>query len=1163
MPLFNEAFYLDANPDVRAALEEGLIPSAQWHFENFGWQEGRNPSPFFDVDFYLEQNPDVAEAGVNPLEHFLEFGAQEGRNPSANFDVGFYLEQNPDVAEAGVNPLEHFLEFGAQEGRSPNPDFVSFDDFDTEAYLEANPDLAEAGITSPEALYGHFATFGFAENRSGASTKDGQDVVEGIVVQDPDEEEEPDDPDVLDPDDPDDLDDDDVDAPAPGVGGGAPTAPTTFEATLSEAGQLSFSGTATGAIALDVDPSGIVTASRAEVTAELTPNLIDIKGIELVGAEVILDGKADLDLFDAGQTPGVLSAGPVLRTVMIGDKEYYFPAKLEDLGEEAVFVLKNGSDAFVGGDGSELKPGFGLFTKESINSVTSAETLTIDATAPEGVMIYGVTLGDGDGSDVLNIRDKTESAFNLAVEKIEVREGSSAYSNIFLDKTFLDAKIHLDNGKTVTLIDLIALDADASPGVSVRAAIEDDIAIENLTADFQEVYNPMAFLGLVGGNLQFPDIVVKDGGKIQDAIDDADPGDTIFVEAGEYDEVITLDKPGLTILGPNAGIAGRDDDARGPEALVTGAGTNATFRVTAADVTIDGFTIAKTANSTTPPISVNGENATFSNNIINAATYQKASGLTFENNLVGNFLFGEGFTADGYSRNAVNSDGSQTFKDSAFIDNVFVNVERGLLFASVNGGYENLEIEGNVFDSIAQRSIQFGNAHTIDGVTIRGNTLKDGQTGIAVFNPVSPVDGLVIENNNFADLLIGVWINSPAAADVFVNQETNSFTDVAQAVRFQGPIPELDLEKVFGEETVDFNAVTFAFNEGSDNYVITKDSASVTVVGINKLAFSDETVLIVGEGGFDTIQDALEAAAVGDTIFVAAGEYDESVTIDKDSITLKTVDGARIDGPVRLEANGVTIDGFSLEGDGSGRGLQIVSGDDISVQNMSISSFLTGASLDFAGGPPENVTFTNNTFANNTAGIGSTENVKGLEINGNTFTDNDEGIGLGAGVILVDDQGIGNLVANNTFIGNTVGIGDYREGLPPLAYVIGGEGADDIDFSDGKNVIVYQQPSDSSYSSFDSITDFNATNDKIDISAFSLAGGTSAVLEGVPNLVIGQFANGITGIFSSNSTVFFEAEDSTFVLFDINSDGNFSPGDDMVVELVGTSLGLTEDNFIF
>ena len=211
MPLFSETFYLENNPDIRAALEEGLIPSAQWHFENFGWQEGRNPSPFFDVNFYLEQNPDVDEAGVNPLEHFNEFGWQEGRDPSPFFDVSFYLEQNSDVDEAGINPLLHFLEFGAQEGRSPNPNFVSFADFDTGAYLEANPDLGEAGITSPGALYGHFVTFGFTENRPGTSTKDGQDVVEGLVVQDPG---------VLDPDDLDDDDDDDDDADAPAPGGG-------------------------------------------------------------------------------------------------------------------------------------------------------------------------------------------------------------------------------------------------------------------------------------------------------------------------------------------------------------------------------------------------------------------------------------------------------------------------------------------------------------------------------------------------------------------------------------------------------------------------------------------------------------------------------------------------------------------------------------------------------------------------------------------------------------------------------------------------------------------------------------------------------------------------------------------------------------------------------
>ena len=279
MSLFNESYYLSNNPDVLAAVEAGLIPSALWHFENFGWQEGRNPSAFFDVSLYLEQNSDVAEAGINPLTHFEEFGWKEGRNPNSSFDVGFYLAENPDVAEAGINPLEHFLNFGASEGRAPNPQFVSFAEFDTQAYLAANPDLAEAGLTTPESLYGHFVTFGFREDRPGSTTKSGSEIVEGVVVNQPD---------LLDPDDADDSDDEATGAPPSGGGGGGvidttpPTLTIGVEPATLAAGDtatvtFSFSEAVTGFAVSDIEaPNGTIsdltTTDDITFTATFTPD---------------------------------------------------------------------------------------------------------------------------------------------------------------------------------------------------------------------------------------------------------------------------------------------------------------------------------------------------------------------------------------------------------------------------------------------------------------------------------------------------------------------------------------------------------------------------------------------------------------------------------------------------------------------------------------------------------------------------------------------------------------------------------------------------------------------------------------------------------------------------------------------------------------------------
>ena len=139
---FNPTFYLSNNPDVLQAVTQGTIPSAEFHFNEFGYKEGRDPNAFFDVDYYLINNPDVLAAGVNPLAHFIEFGAAEGRSPSATF--------------------------------------VTFADFDTEAYAAANSDLTDAGLTTPAQLYAHFATYGFGENRPGVQTVDGNTIEMGV-----------------------------------------------------------------------------------------------------------------------------------------------------------------------------------------------------------------------------------------------------------------------------------------------------------------------------------------------------------------------------------------------------------------------------------------------------------------------------------------------------------------------------------------------------------------------------------------------------------------------------------------------------------------------------------------------------------------------------------------------------------------------------------------------------------------------------------------------------------------------------------------------------------------------------------------------------------------------------------------------------------------------
>ncbi len=198
--LFDEAYYLQANADVAAAVQAGQFSSGLAHFLSSGIQEGRtNISRFYrtyrlgntpsggdaEVD-YLTANPDVAAvvaAGglASGLQHFVQSGEAEGRSLfPGTFNEEFYRRRYPDVAGAvsqGVftSGLEHYLGFGRNEQRSVSPLF----ELD---YFNANPDIRAARDSGGIFLSAadHFLTLGNEEGRPATfSGTRGNDTVVG------------------------------------------------------------------------------------------------------------------------------------------------------------------------------------------------------------------------------------------------------------------------------------------------------------------------------------------------------------------------------------------------------------------------------------------------------------------------------------------------------------------------------------------------------------------------------------------------------------------------------------------------------------------------------------------------------------------------------------------------------------------------------------------------------------------------------------------------------------------------------------------------------------------------------------------------------------------------------------------------------------------------
>jgi hypothetical protein len=79
---FDEDFYLEAYPDVEAAIRQGRVRSACEHYTRNGRYEGRFPR--FNEASYLANNPDVARAVRERkyrtgYDHWRKFGRYENR----------------------------------------------------------------------------------------------------------------------------------------------------------------------------------------------------------------------------------------------------------------------------------------------------------------------------------------------------------------------------------------------------------------------------------------------------------------------------------------------------------------------------------------------------------------------------------------------------------------------------------------------------------------------------------------------------------------------------------------------------------------------------------------------------------------------------------------------------------------------------------------------------------------------------------------------------------------------------------------------------------------------------------------------------------------------------------------------------------------------------
>ena len=119
----------------------------------------------------------------------------------------------------------------------------------------------------------------------------------------------------------------------------------------------------------------------------------------------------------------------------------------------------------------------------------------------------------------------------------------------------------------------------------------------------------------------------------------------------------------------------------------------------------------------------------------------------------------------------------------------------------------------------------------------------------------------------------------------------------------------------------------------------------LTTVGFSTAVNVNDTIYVDDDGGADytTIQEAIDTASNGDTIFVYPGTYYGSIRINKtltltgEEKTLTIIDGGGTGDVIKITADGVRVSGFTIKNSGNNYrdgGVEICSNNNIISNNV-------------------------------------------------------------------------------------------------------------------------------------------------------------------------------------------------------------------------------------
>ena len=470
---------------------------------------------------------------------------------------------------------------------------------------------------------------------------------------------------------------------------------------------------------------------------------------------------------------------------------------------------------------------------------------------------------------------------------------------------------------------------------------------------------------------------------IQEAVDAAAAGYSLFISAGTYNESVTIDVAinihgagvGQTIVTPPSGSG----------FLINGdLGTSATLLIDGIEFngSANGSGVEFTNSATLGTLEI--ANSKFEGNFRNGLAIGGNSNPVDLDNVV---ITDTTFVANGGNPSAQTSSGDgdilffQYFGD-ATLTNVSVTgavtgsgpAENAIQFRGDAGAMGNVSLNNVTIDGVYEKQpIAIFNYTDISGFSGSGVVVTADSTSFQLAVNIDGVGGDIdfasfgIDATGAPDL---VALQGGAAAQLISSGDENSVlfgrggSDTlaggggGDRAVYAGAASDFTITAVVNAE-----GFATSFASVTDNNAGDGDEGADTLSDVEFLSFlgngqalsvADPVQLFDGSGNvagtFSTIQAAVDAASDGYTILVSAGTYAEQVVVDNlDNLTIRGVGGAvTIEAPASLVQTATSSSGRSIFGI-----VTVVDSDNVVIEDIAVDGL--GNTTGLSGTSPNNV----------------------------------------------------------------------------------------------------------------------------------------------------------------------------------------------------------------